>query len=115
MRVPDRSRIGPEWLRCGYLECYSRKNRQTGGRGLLAAQGLGLPEGRAQPRLSSWITPRRVTAQRRPRDCPAAGRGPARAVGQEGEIVESFATRKRDKPAASRFMKKALKRHGKVE
>ena len=34
-----------------------------------------------------------------------------RAVDQEGEILESFVT-KRDKDAALTFMKKALKRHG---
>lgn len=38
-----------------------------------------------------------------------------RAVDHEGEILESFITRKRDKSAALAFMKKALKRHGKVE
>ena len=35
-----------------------------------------------------------------------------RAVDQEGEILESFVTKKRDKDAALTFMKKALKRHG---
>ena len=35
-----------------------------------------------------------------------------RAVDQEGEVLESFVTRKRDKNAALTFMKKALKRHG---
>ena len=38
-----------------------------------------------------------------------------RAVDHEGEILESFVTRKRDKSAALAFMKKALKRHGRVE
>jgi len=38
-----------------------------------------------------------------------------RAVDHEGEVLESFVTRKRDKSAALRFMKKALKRHGKAE
>ncbi|WP_209349510.1 IS6 family transposase [Pontixanthobacter sp. CEM42] len=38
-----------------------------------------------------------------------------RAVDQEGEILESYVTKKRDKKAALRFMKKALKRHGRVE
>jgi putative transposase len=38
-----------------------------------------------------------------------------RAVGHEGEILESYVTWKRDKPAALAFMKKALKRHGKPE
>jgi len=35
-----------------------------------------------------------------------------RAVDHEGEILESYVTRTRDKGAALRFMKKALKRHG---
>jgi len=35
-----------------------------------------------------------------------------RAVDHEGEILESYVTRTRDKAAALRFMKKALKRHG---
>jgi putative transposase len=38
-----------------------------------------------------------------------------RAVDHEGEILESYVTRKRDKSAAMRFMKKALKRHGTPE
>ena len=38
-----------------------------------------------------------------------------RAVDHEGELLESYVTRKRDKAAALRFMKKALKRHGHVE
>ena len=38
-----------------------------------------------------------------------------RAVDQEGEILESFVTRKRDKAAALRFMKRTLKRHGSPE
>ncbi|MEO9131078.1 MAG: IS6 family transposase [Sphingomonas sp.] len=35
-----------------------------------------------------------------------------RAVDHEGEILESFVTKRRDKSAALTFMKKALKRHG---
>ncbi len=35
-----------------------------------------------------------------------------RAVDHEGEVLESFVTKTRDKEAALRFMKKALKRHG---
>jgi putative transposase len=35
-----------------------------------------------------------------------------RAVDHEGEILESYFTKTRDKQAALRFMKKALKRHG---
>jgi putative transposase len=35
-----------------------------------------------------------------------------RAVDHDGEILESFATKKRDKTAALKFLKKALKRHG---
>lgn len=38
-----------------------------------------------------------------------------RAVDHEGEILESFVTKTRDKSAAVRFLKKALKRHGKTE
>ena len=38
-----------------------------------------------------------------------------RAVDHEGEVLESFVTKKRDKSAALAFMKKALKRHGKPE
>lgn len=35
-----------------------------------------------------------------------------RAVDHEGEVLESYVTRTRDKTAALSFMKKALKRHG---
>jgi len=35
-----------------------------------------------------------------------------RAVNHEGEILESYVTKKRDKSTALAFMKKALKRHG---
>ena len=38
-----------------------------------------------------------------------------RAVDQDGEILESSVTKKRDKAAVLAFMKKALKRHGKPE
>jgi putative transposase len=38
-----------------------------------------------------------------------------RAVDHEGEILESYVTKTRDKAAALRFMKKAMKRHGSVE
>ncbi|MCC6480202.1 MAG: IS6 family transposase [Sphingomonadaceae bacterium] len=38
-----------------------------------------------------------------------------RAVDHEGEILESHVTKKRDRKAALRFIKKALKRHGKAE
>ena len=38
-----------------------------------------------------------------------------RAVDHEGEILESYVTRTRDKSAALAFMKKALKRHGRAE
>jgi putative transposase len=38
-----------------------------------------------------------------------------RAVDHEGEILESFVTKTRDKAAALSFMKKALKRHGSPE
>jgi len=35
-----------------------------------------------------------------------------RAVDHEGEVLESYVTKKRDKSAALQFFKKALKRHG---
>lgn len=38
-----------------------------------------------------------------------------RAVNHEGEILESYITKKRDKTAALVFLKKALKRHGCAE
>src|SRR5450759_321253 len=38
-----------------------------------------------------------------------------RAVDHEGEILESYVTRSRDRRAALRFLRKALKRHGPVE
>ena len=38
-----------------------------------------------------------------------------RAVDHEGEILESYVTKKRDKSAALAFLKKALKRHGLAE
>lgn len=38
-----------------------------------------------------------------------------RAVDQEGEVLEIYVTKSRDKKAALAFMKKALKRHGKAE
>ena len=38
-----------------------------------------------------------------------------RAVDQEGEILQSYVTKTRDKIAALTFMKKALKRHGSSE
>jgi putative transposase len=38
-----------------------------------------------------------------------------RAVDQRGEILESYVTKARDKAAALKFMKKALKRHGSPE
>ncbi|MFN5242975.1 MAG: IS6 family transposase [Novosphingobium sp.] len=38
-----------------------------------------------------------------------------RAVDHEGEVLESYVTKKRDKSAALRFLKKALKRHGSPE
>lgn len=38
-----------------------------------------------------------------------------RAVDHEGEILESYITKTRDKTAALTFMKKALKRHGSAE
>ncbi len=38
-----------------------------------------------------------------------------RAVDHEGEVLESYVTKRRDKSAALRFFKKTLKRHGKAE
>ena len=38
-----------------------------------------------------------------------------RAVGQEGEVLERFVTKCRDKKAALKFLKKTLKRHGRAE
>src|ERR1700712_3656698 len=38
-----------------------------------------------------------------------------RAIDQEGEVLESYVTKSRDKAAALTFMKKALKRHGSPE
>jgi putative transposase len=35
-----------------------------------------------------------------------------RAVDHEGEVLESFVTKKRDKKAALKFLKKSMKRHG---
>ena len=35
-----------------------------------------------------------------------------RAVDHEGEVLESYATKTRDKAAALKFIKKAMKRHG---
>jgi putative transposase len=38
-----------------------------------------------------------------------------RAVDQEGEVLESYVTKTRDKAAALTFMKKARRRHGSPE
>ena len=38
-----------------------------------------------------------------------------RAVDHEGEVLESFASKTRDKPAALKFMKKLMKRHGRAK
>ncbi|HXG99936.1 MAG TPA: DDE-type integrase/transposase/recombinase, partial [Sphingomicrobium sp.] len=38
-----------------------------------------------------------------------------RAVDHEGEVLESFVTKTRDKAAARRFMKRTLKRYGRPE
>ena len=38
-----------------------------------------------------------------------------RAVDHEGEVLESFVTKERDKAAALKFIKKAMKRHGRPE
>ena len=38
-----------------------------------------------------------------------------RAVDHEGEVLESYVTKRRDKAAALAFLKKALKRHGRAQ
>jgi putative transposase len=38
-----------------------------------------------------------------------------RAVDHEGEVLESFVMRHRDKKAALRFLRNSLKRHGQIE
>jgi putative transposase len=38
-----------------------------------------------------------------------------RAVDHEGEVLESYVTKERDRAAALRFIRKAMKRHGQVE
>ena len=38
-----------------------------------------------------------------------------RAVDHEGEVLESFVTKTRDKKAALKFLKKAMKKHGRVD
>ncbi len=38
-----------------------------------------------------------------------------RAVDHEGEVLESFITKRRDKKAALKFLRKSLKRHGAAE
>ena len=38
-----------------------------------------------------------------------------RAVDHEGEVLESYVTKKRDRSAALQFLKRALKRHGRAE
>ena len=38
-----------------------------------------------------------------------------RAVDHEGEVLESFATKRRDRKAALKFLMKPLKRHGQPE
>ncbi|SFG40604.1 putative transposase [Palleronia marisminoris] len=38
-----------------------------------------------------------------------------RAIDHEGEVLESFVTKRRDKKAALKFLKKALKKHGRAE
>ena len=38
-----------------------------------------------------------------------------RAVDHEGEVLESFVTRRRDKKAALKFLRKSLRRHGMTE
>ena len=38
-----------------------------------------------------------------------------RAVGHEGEVLESYVTRRRERTAALKFLKKAMKRYGQPE
>ena len=38
-----------------------------------------------------------------------------RAVDHEGEVLESYLTKRRDRKAALEFLRKTMKRHGKVE
>ncbi len=38
-----------------------------------------------------------------------------RAVDHEGEVLESFVTKRRDKEAALRFLRKSLRLHGSTE
>jgi hypothetical protein len=38
-----------------------------------------------------------------------------RAVDHEGEVLESFVTKTRDKAAALKFIKRAMKRHGRAK
>jgi putative transposase len=38
-----------------------------------------------------------------------------RAVDHEGAVLKSFVTKRRDRKAAVKFLRKAIKRHGKVE
>ena len=38
-----------------------------------------------------------------------------RAVDHEGEVLESFVSKERDKAAALKFIKKAMKRHGRPQ
>jgi len=38
-----------------------------------------------------------------------------RAVDHEGEVLESFVTKRQDRKAALKFLKKAMKRHGRPE
>jgi putative transposase len=45
----------------------------------------------------------------------AAGQGGWRAVDHEREVLESFVTKTRDKKAALKFLKKAMKKHGRCE
>jgi putative transposase len=40
---------------------------------------------------------------------------PWRAMDHEGEVLEAFVTKRRDKAAALRFLKKLMKRHGRPE
>ena len=77
------------------------------------------------PKFAAEIRARRVSAMRSSRwrwhldEVFVKIRGEThylwRAVDHEGEVLESYVTKTRDKDSALRFLKKALKRHGRPE
>ena len=50
--------------------------------------------------------------QQRLTDAPSSRRRVRRAVDHEGEVLESFVTKRRDRRAAMAFLKKSMKRYG---